>query len=218
MTQEPQTPRRMYRMAEQPSQWDVQNHINKWNGCKLCPLGCQPELANYVFYRGHVPAEVVFIGEAPGSSENGTGFPFANPSAAGGVFDTILEGILQQFPKLTWSVTNSVLCFPVNRNPQKKGDFRTPTNEEIKACSPRLMEFLRLCEPRLIVVMGQVAEKAINMITMGFGVYEKSNPRIIKIPHPSWMQRDEGRVDTELEIKRAVLNVTGVIRSLKGNQ
>jgi uracil-DNA glycosylase family 4 len=96
---------------------------------------------------------------------------------------------------------------PVNRNPKKDTKFREPTFDEIKACSPRLLEFINIVQPSLIVMMGNVAEKSIRHLTNG-GI----GNGYLKIQHPSWMQRT-GQ-DTDKEIKGAVLSILSRCKKL----
>lgn len=192
-----------------PAQWQqMQAHLHYWRGCKQCKLGCQSRLINYVFFKGTVPCEVLFIGEAPGSSENATGIPFNNPEAAGGVFDNIITRCLELCPTMTWAVTNAVLCVPFDETGKKEN--REPSHDEILACRNRLTEFIQICQPLILVAMGNVALKATNVagqfLSGGYPI-PVLNPR-----HPSWMQRD-GQ-DTELEIKRCVLSVTAAYQRL----
>ncbi len=62
------------------------DHVERWKDCTKCPLHTQR--SNIVIARGQLPADVVFIGEAPGAIEDGTGLPFKDP--AGALLDQII--------------------------------------------------------------------------------------------------------------------------------
>lgn len=159
------------RLAElQQVTW--QDHVAKWRDCSRCPLSQQR--GRICLARGTVPCDVLFIGEAPGASEDALGQPFKGP--AGLLLDCRDEdrpGIVQRaLPShLEWSeetqanvwkvdvpcaFTNLVACFP--RWAKSRGD-NEPEVSEIKACTPRLVEFVRLCRPRLIVLVGTIARR-----------------------------------------------------------
>jgi uracil-DNA glycosylase family 4 len=102
--------------------------------------------------RGSVPCDVLFIGEAPGASEDVEGEPFHGP--AGHLLNQIVEeatsGMTQ---RVKIGFTNIVGCIP-REGLQKISE---PTAEQIQQCAPRLAEFLALCSPRLVVLVGAVA-------------------------------------------------------------
>lgn len=124
------------------------DHVAKWKNCQKCPLGCQRD--RIVLARGTVPCDVLFIGEAPGASEDSLGQPFVGP--AGKCLDGIIEQSLPQ--GVTWAMTNLVACFP---REAKSVGINEPTYNEIRACRLRLVEFINLCRPRLIVRVGLLA-------------------------------------------------------------
>jgi uracil-DNA glycosylase len=100
--------------------------------------------------RGQVPADIVFVGEAPGASENFLGQPFVGP--AGDLLQQIIKQALP--PDIRYALTNLVACFPAEA--KARGD-NEPEQSEILACRPRLVEFINLCRPRLIVCVGTLA-------------------------------------------------------------
>ena len=128
-----------------------QLHVQKWRD------GCGDESCGSVtkrcFARGKIPADVLLIGEAPGESENVIGQPFVGP--AGKLLDHI---VAKSVPTtLRHCFTNMVACIPYEDKSgrQKAGE---PTFEAIKSCKPRLQELIDLCQPRLIVLVGKIAQ------------------------------------------------------------
>lgn len=123
-------------------------HVEKWKDCTKCALHTQR--SNIVLARGQLPADVVFVGEAPGAVEDSTGLPFKGP--AGALLDQIIDRALPE--GVTWALTNLVCCFP--REAKWRGD-NEPELAEIRACRPRLLEFLEIARPRLVVCVGTLA-------------------------------------------------------------
>lgn len=128
-------------------------HVAKWKDCQACPL-CQQRF-RICLARGTVPCQVCFIGETPGASEDACGLPFYGP--AGNLLDKIIERALP--PEVTYTLTNLVCCFP--REAKDRGD-NEPEHNEILACRSRLIEFVNIAQPRLIVCVGALAEQYVD--------------------------------------------------------
>jgi len=132
-----------------------QKHVANWKNCQLC------ELSKYrkqvVIARGTIPAEVLFIGEAPGASEDSLGVPFIGP--AGKLLDEIIDRakstVLSEF---SICFSNLVGCIPLGDDLKKTAE---PPKEAVKQCFPRVKELVWLVQPRLIVLVGQLARKNI---------------------------------------------------------
>jgi DNA polymerase len=127
-----------------------QQHRLKWNNCTKCPL--HEHRNKVVLARGKLPCQVLFIGEAPGESENVIGQPLVGPS--GRVIDLIIERALRG--KYTYAITNLVCCIPRTEEGNKAGE---PPEESIEACEERLVEFVRIAQPRLIVTVGKLSKQ-----------------------------------------------------------
>lgn len=128
-------------------------HIEKWKDCQACPLSKQR--FRICLGRGSVPADVLFIGEAPGASEDAIGQPFVGP--AGRLLNEIIDRALPA--GMTYALTNLVCCFP--REAKTEG-HNEPHYSEILACRPRLIEFVNVVQPRLIVCVGALAEQHVD--------------------------------------------------------
>lgn len=124
--------------------------VERWKDCQLCPLGEQRD--RIVLARGSLPCDVLFIGEAPGDSENALGQPFKGP--AGKKLDKIIERSVP--PEVTYALTNLVCCYPRDAK-MSDSDNHQPSPDEIRACRPRLYEFINIAQPRLIVCVGALA-------------------------------------------------------------
>ncbi len=94
---------------------------------------------------------LALVGEAPGAVEVTDGAGFRGPSGA------TLRHLFARLgaPRLedvAW-VTNSCLCRPPGN--------RTPTNEEVECCRPRLIAELHAAVPRLVLPLGNTALQAL---------------------------------------------------------
>jgi uracil-DNA glycosylase len=124
------------------------DHVTKWKNCTACPLAKQRD--RICIARGAVPCDVLFVGEAPGASEDALGLPFVGP--AGKLLDQIVDRALPAGSK--YAMTNLVCCFP--REAKERGE-NEPSVEEIRACRPRLLEFVAIAKPKLVVRVGRLA-------------------------------------------------------------
>lgn len=140
-------------------------HVSSWRDCTQCEL--HEHRKRVVLARGDIPADIVFTGEAPGQSEDVLGRPFVGP--AGKLLDYIVkEAMPLEYadgeynpptgPKYTTAFTNLVACIPLDEDHIKTAE---PSRDCIKACELRLVEFVRLCQPKLIVLVGALAKKHI---------------------------------------------------------
>lgn len=130
--------------------------IAEWKDCTRCPL--HKTRTQVVHARGNVPAdrldlvEVLFVGDAPGDSEDAVGQPFAGP--AGFVLDDIIKQALPV--DVRYAVANLVGCVPRDEDGHKSGQ---PDHDEIMACRPRLETFINLCRLELVVAVGKLPEE-----------------------------------------------------------
>ena len=106
-----------------------------------------PELATQatqlVFGTGNPDADIVFIGEAPGKSEDLTGKPFVG--ASGKFLDEMLASV--KLIRDDIYITNIVKYRPPEN--------RDPTNEEKKAFLPYLQAQLEIITPKVVVTLGR---------------------------------------------------------------
>ncbi|HET8574938.1 MAG TPA: uracil-DNA glycosylase [Candidatus Paceibacterota bacterium] len=94
---------------------------------------------------GNANAEIMFIGEAPGKTEDEQGLPFVG--AAGKFLDTMLASV--NLKREDVYITNVVKYRPPNN--------RDPFPEEVEACFPWLRAQVELIDPTLIVLLGRHA-------------------------------------------------------------
>src|SRR5579884_3139382 len=134
--------------------------------CTRCPLHHTRTQA--VFGAGNADAELMFIGEAPGASEDRLGLPFVG--AAGKLLDRLLEEIgLNR--KDVW-IGNVLRCRPP--------DNRDPQPREIAACQDYLFEQVRLIEPVVICTLGNFSTKLLRADTTGISrLHGREEVRVI---------------------------------------
>lgn len=155
-----------------------QSFQKKWKTCTRCSL-CEKR-KNVVLARGPLPADILFVGESPGESEDVAARPFHGP--AGKLLDTqVTQAGLDHFRR---SYTNIVACIPkVKKETGKTGKAEEPPKECIIACRERLAEFIELVQPRAIVKVGKLSDKwtpeALNLCQLA------EQPLEISVIHPS---------------------------------
>ena len=111
--------------------------------CKKCRL-CETAI-NAVPGEGNTDSEVVFIGEAPGRSEDEQGRPFVG--RAGKLLESLLAEIGLKREDV-W-IGNIIK----HRPPEN----RDPMPDEIAACQPYLTMQLEAIKPKLIITLGRFA-------------------------------------------------------------
>jgi DNA polymerase len=151
-------------------------HVSKWKDCKECEL--HEGRSRVVLARGEVPCDIAFVGEAPGESEDTIGAPFVGP--AGGLLDEIIRNSVPS--SLSCAFSNLVCCIPRGYDGRK---VKPPEVTCIKACSPRLQEFLEIANPRLIVCVGALAKSWLD--PEGRGSRLRYTAPMVDILHPSFI-------------------------------
>ena len=141
-----------------------------------------------VIYRGNPEARLMIVGEAPGPQENRLGKPFVGKS--GQLLDQILQAAGFD-PEEDVFITNAVYRMP----PGDEGkEFRKPTNEEIEFYKPYLLEMIRLIDPAVILLSGNVATQSLlgqTGITRLRGNWHQLGDRwVMPIYHPAGWQAD----------------------------
>jgi len=146
---------------------------------------------NVVISRGNPQAKLMIVGEAPGPQENIQGKPFVG--RAGQLLDKILQAA-EFDPERDVFITNSVFRMPPGEDGKA---FRKPTNEEIEAYKPYVLEIIRLVDPKIILLTGNVACQSIlgkTGITKLRGEWmEMHNRWVMPIFHPSYLLRNPSR-------------------------
>lgn len=146
---------------------------------------------NIVISRGNPNAKLLLIGEAPGPQENIKGKPFVGP--AGQLLDKIL--LAANFdPERDVYITNSVFRMPPGEDGKS---FRKPTDLEVEYYRPFVFEIIRLIDPKVILLTGNVACQSVlkrTGITSLRGQWTQLDGRwLMPIFHPSYLLRNQSR-------------------------
>jgi uracil-DNA glycosylase len=126
------------------------------SGCRGCDL--YRNATQTVFGLGPASATVMLVGEQPGDQEDRQGKPFVGP--AGKVLDDAL--VAAGIDRAETYVTNAVKHFkftPAERGPRRI--HKTPVSTEIVACRPWLLAEMSIVSPKVLVLLGATAGKAL---------------------------------------------------------
>nr|WP_227027231.1 uracil-DNA glycosylase [Corallococcus soli] len=130
--------------GERPTLDQIRRELGDCRRCKLCT-----GRKNIVFGSGNPRADLVFVGEGPGESEDLQGVPFVG--AAGDLLTKMIAAM--GFTRNDVYICNVVKCRPPgNRNPEP---------DEIAACEPFLRSQLLAIQPKAIVALGKFAAQTL---------------------------------------------------------
>ena len=151
--------------------------------CRAC--GLRAGSTRVVPGEGDLSAKLMFIGEGPGADEDRTGRPFVG--RAGELLTRMIAAIGMDRSEVY--ICNAVKCRP----PQN----RTPTEEEVAACHPFLEAQRRIVRPRVTVLLGGTAGRAVlgedfRGVRADRGKwFFRDGSWILPTYHPSALLRDE---------------------------
>ncbi len=115
-------------------------------GCPRCPQLVATR-TQVVFGAGNADADLMFVGEAPGASEDQVGLPFVGQ--AGKLLDRLLAEV--GLVRGDVFVANVLKCRPPGN--------RNPLPEEIANCQEYLFRQLELIQPKVVCTLGNFATK-----------------------------------------------------------
>ena len=175
--------------ASQPEHKSLDELFDEMKRMKDDPLAKAG--TNVVISRGNPKAKLMIIGEAPGPEENIKGKPFVG--RAGQLLDKILQSA-EFDPEKDVYITNSVFRLPPGEDGKS---FRKPTTEEIEYYRPFVFEIIRLIDPVIMLLTGNVACQSIlnkTGITSLRGKWTQMDERwVMPIFHPSYLLRNPTR-------------------------
>lgn len=176
-------------------------HKRDWENCTLCPLH---EYAHkHVLFRGTIPCDILFVGEAPGRTEDTLGEPFIG--RAGKLLDDMWECVRHEiylakhYSHIEYAITNVVACIPF----PPESDIVPPSKEHITICNPRLVDFIDIAKPKLLVALGEVSKRALKPYNSRAGI------TLAHLYHPSYILRKGGQ--SSVEFKKWVHQLVGLI-------
>ena len=179
-------------MALDMSWQELEERCNACDKCSLCKTK-----TNTVFGVGNKNAKLMFVGEAPGESEDMQGIPFVG--AAGKLFDKYLSAVGISRDEVY--IANILKCRPPkNRDPQP---------EEAETCIEHLRAQVRIIRPAILVCLGRIsAQRLIKpdfRITRERGVwFTRGAFEMCAVYHPSALLRDPSKREDMLEDMRAI--------------
>ena len=168
--------------------------------CQRCGL-CRGR-RNIVFGVGSETADLMVIGEGPGANEDRVGEPFVGK--AGQMLDRMLANVLGLERSQVY-IANVVKCRPPgNRNPEA---------EEVARCRPFLLAQMRVIQPKIVLVLGSVASRAVFGTSAGITrlrgswrdlEYPGGRARAMPTFHPAYLLRQPGEKRKTFEDLKAV--------------
>ena len=129
--------------ADEAATWDDLRRVV--NGCVACPLsGGRTQV---VFADGEAPADVMFVGEAPGFHEDRQGVPFVG--ASGQLLTRLLTEVGIDRSQVV--IANVLKCRPPGN--------RDPLPAEVDTCRWWLRRQVHLVDPAVICTLGNFATR-----------------------------------------------------------
>jgi uracil-DNA glycosylase len=182
------------------NRWEL--HIKEWKDCRRCSLSEIRQ--NTVLLAGDVPCQVLFVGEAPGHSEDAIGEPFIGDAGHILRYEIISEAIPDN---VTYAITNLIACIPLGDDGVKTEE---PPEDCIRSCAPRLIDLVEFCKPKLIVCVGKHAEHYLDTKYLHRIKIPDSIPRI-SIVHPAFILRKQD--SRELLVKKCIIAIREGIKT-----
>jgi DNA polymerase len=180
-------------------------------GCKQCGL-CAARTQT-VFGTGNPRPRLAFVGEGPGADEDRVGKPFVGRAG---------ELLTKMIAAMTLSRDEVYICNIVKCRPPGN---RTPTDEEMAACSPYLFRQLAILRPQVIVTLGRPATQTLLMskapIGQLRGQFHNFPPaelahlglptvRLMPTFHPAYLLRSPGEKAKVWEDLKLVMRLLGI--------
>ncbi|MGI6662712.1 MAG: uracil-DNA glycosylase [Bacillota bacterium] len=156
--------------------------------CRSCPL--RDGARGVVFGEGNPRADIMFIGEGPGRTEDETGRPFVG--RAGQLLEYALKSIGLSRGEVF--IANIVKCRPP--------DNRLPLPPEVQACLPHLRAQMRIINPKIVVLLGALSSQTLVnpsiRVTRDRGKwFTKEGVEYLVTFHPAAVLRDEANKKKE---------------------
>lgn len=189
----------------------------KIKDCQRCPLGKTRN--KFVFGVGNPESKLMFVGEGPGYDEDRLGEPFVGK--AGQLLNKIIEAM--GLKRKDVYIANITKCHPMKDplNPQKRGNDRPPTKDEMASCIPYLKKQIEIIKPEVICALGTTAAQGLlntdqtigNLRGRIFDLYitEELKVKVIPTYHPAALLRDPSLKKTtwqDIKIIMKLLNIT----------
>lgn len=171
------------------------------NSCYLCNLSKTRK--NVIFGEGNENADLMFIGEAPGVSEDDSGKIFVG--RAGDILTNIIEKVLG-LKKEDVYLANVLKCRPPEN--------RVPAMDEVSSCKPYIMQQIQMVNPKIIVTLGSTSyhhltgEYETNISKIRGEVLSLGNAKLIPTYHPNFLLRNPS---SKKEVYQDMLKVKNLL-------
>lgn len=173
------------------------------NDCRRCKLAQGRK--NIVFGSGNPHAELLFVGEGPGSDEDEQGLPFVG--RAGQLLTRIIEAMGMSRDEVY--ICNIVKCHPPgNRNPE---------SDEVAACKSFMFRQIAAVKPKVICVLGAIGAQTLLQTNEAIGklrgrLMDYRGVKLMATFHPAYLLRNPYE---KRKVWEDVLIVRDCLRSLK---
>jgi len=183
--------------------------------CRGCPLHARA--TQTVFGEGPKRAKLVLVGEAPGDREDRAGHVFVGP--AGRELDQALDAV--GVARADVYITNAVKHFKFEERGKRRIHQR-PKKGEVDACLPWLRAELDIVRPRVLVLLGATAGKA--LLGSGFTLSRARGrpidsdlaPVVTATIHPSAILRARDAEAREAERREFTEDLRAAVAALAG--
>ncbi|MFA6280835.1 MAG: uracil-DNA glycosylase [Bdellovibrionales bacterium] len=138
-------------LARPPAEPLAATTLEQLRDSLACFEGCglKATAMNLVFAAGNPKAKIMIVGDVPAEDEDRQGLPFVGES--GHLLDKMLASI--GLDRESVYLTNLVFWRPPGN--------RSPSEVEVEACLPFTERHIALVQPKLLIVMGQLATKTL---------------------------------------------------------
>ncbi|MGR9071733.1 MAG: uracil-DNA glycosylase [Gammaproteobacteria bacterium] len=155
----------------------LEKEVSSCRRCGLCRSRTQT-----VFGTGNKRAEWMFIGEAPGQSEDREGRPFVG--RAGQLLTEMIRAM--GLAREEVFIANILKCRPP--------DNRDPAPDEVDACGDFLRRQIELVNPKMILAVGRIAAQTLLKTDAPLGklrgvVHFLEDRPVVVIYHPAYLLR-----------------------------
>ncbi len=189
---------------------ELKESLLSFHGC-----GLRKTAMNTVFSDGNPESPLMLIGEAPGAEEDKQGIPFCG--ASGQLLDKMMAAIgltRTAAGKESFYISNTLFWRPPGN--------RQPTPDEIEICRPFVEKHIALVNPKLLLLIGGTATKAMLGETRGItrlhgqifrytNGYMTSDIETHVVYHPSFLLRQPAAKrqawNDLLQLKQAVIKL-----------
>jgi DNA polymerase len=180
----------------------IEDQVRICEKCRLCKTA-----KNAVPGEGNINSKIVFVGEAPGATEDDTGRPFVGRAGK------LLESLLVQ---IGYKREDIWIGNIIKHRPPENRD---PLPDEIEACQPYLKLQLETINPKLVITLGRFAMNYFypdGKMTRDHGSLLKAQGMsIYPVYHPAAALRNP---DFASGLKADFLKIPAVLESLETPQ